>query len=201
MTLSIEDILTQAKPPESVVTLCLRGDLVAEYEDLERRLDSASETVESLGDVSPAAEIRARMVDLARDMVSGSVTFRLRAMTAKAWSDLFARQPDMPKPDDEGKVADADADVYRAGMFDWFRLVVAATCCEPEMTPEQAGELADVLSHVQWDELATAAWNLNTGKQTIPFSVAAFASPPATTPKSKRPTNSASHGRSSSAGS
>lgn len=200
MTLSIADVLAQVKTPESVFTLCLRGDLVAEYESLRGQLDDASEEADSLGDVSPAAAIRARMADLAREMVSGSVTFRLRAMSAVKWSDLFAQKPDVPeKPEGAEKVPDDVAEAFRTAWHVWVCNLLAGTCYEPAMTVDEADQLAGAISRQQWDELTDAAWNLNTGKQTIPFSVAAFASPPATTPKSKRRTNSASRDRSGSA--
>jgi hypothetical protein len=200
VTLSIGDVLARARKPEDSVTLCLRGDIVAEYEDLKRQLAGASEAVESLGDVSPAATIRQRMADLAGEMVSESVTFRLRAMPSKDWSDLFAVMPEPPKPAEGSEdIPDEAAAAFRDAWHNWVCTILAGTCYEPGMTTDEADQLAVALSKPQWDELTNAAYGLNTEKQTIPFSVAAFASPPATTPKSKRRTNSASRAASSSA--
>ncbi len=201
MTLSIGDVLARARKPEDSVTLCLRGDLVAEYEDLKRQLDGASEAVDSLGDVSPATAIRQRMADLAGEMVSESVTFRLRAMPSMDWSDLFAEKPDIPTvPEGADNIPDEVARTFRDAWHNWLCAIMAGTCYEPAMTVEEADQLAIALSRPQWDEVTNAAYGINTVRQTIPFSVAAFASPPATTPKSKRRTSPARRGASGSAG-
>lgn len=179
MSQSIDDILEAATPREAIVWLSLRGDLVAEWEDLEAKLETAPRTAENLGEVSPALAIAQRMNELRDLMLESQVGFRLRALSSEAWSDLHVDYPAMPTVGDEGtddekaKAWDKDKKKYRADVAAWFVRLTAATCYDPVMTVAQAGKLSKKLSHAQWRDLTDKVWEINTGSADIPFSEAA----------------------------
>lgn len=164
---TFDDIVKQAQRPETSVALCLLGNLVAEYRELERKLQTASRVADSLGERSEASVIAERMRDLETQMSDSTVTFRLQAMKARAWSDFKDTRP--VKLDDETEQQLNDR------FFDWVCQLVSRCCVDPEMTPDQVAELVDHLSGAQWDELSNAAWRLNAQGVAVPFSVAASA--------------------------
>lgn len=199
---TVADIVKKNKRTEDHVTLNMRGDLVPEYRRLEVALANASETPESLGDLSPAAEIRQQMAAIAAEMVADSETFYLRAMPSLPWSDLMVLQPDTPTPDDDGELDDKVAAKFREEWHTWLCTVVAGTCYDPAMTADEAHELsASGLEDTEWDKLTQAAYAVNLREKPIPFIAAAFASPPAAGSKPKARTKPASRGRSTSAAS
>lgn len=164
---SFEDILAAARLPETSVSLCLRGDLDAEWRDLERKLQSASRDVASLGQRSDASILAERIKALEAEMAESQVTFRLRADSAKAWSDFVGTKPVRAK--------DETDEAFIGRYFDWMCLLISRVSVEPAMTPEQVAQLCDVLSAAQWDELGNAAWTLNARSVAVPFSLAASA--------------------------
>jgi hypothetical protein len=165
---TFEELLAQAKRPGTSVSLCLRGDLTTPYRELEHRLRTASREAPSLGQRSDAAVIAEQMRALETQMAEATTTFTLEAMHPKAWSDLYNARPQRGK--------DETDDDWNVRWFGWVCEVVARTVTGPvKMTAEQVGQLCDVLSGGQWDELSETAWGLNSEKVTVPFSVAASA--------------------------
>ncbi|GAB3817647.1 hypothetical protein [Micromonospora zhanjiangensis] len=160
-------ILTQAKLPERTVPLCLREDLVAEYERLDAELRSASRTAPSLGEPAPATVIARRMEELRQEMLACQVEFRLRAWPARKFAKL---RDGMPKPAD-GQADDEFADIWHAAVCD----LVSKMLVEPKATAEQVDALSERLAESQWLKLSNAAWDINASGQAIPFSVAASA--------------------------
>lgn len=173
---SFEDIVKQAQRPETSVPLCLLGNLVAPYRELERKLQTASRTAQSLGKPSEASVIASQMRDLEKQMQGATHTFTLRAMKARAWSDFYGARPTTKT---EGETDQQFADRW----FAYFCDLVSRCCVDPEMTTEQVGELVNVLSGGQWSELSDAAWNLNANGVAVPFSAAAFVLTPSDEPK------------------
>jgi hypothetical protein len=169
---TFEEILAQAKRPRTSVQLCLRGDLTAPYVELEQRLRTASRTSESLGKKSDAVVIAEQMRALEAEMAAASTTFVLEAMHPKAFSDFVATQPERAKDETDEALGER--------LFGWAAELVARSVVEPvQMTAEQVGELCDVLSNGQWNELSNAAWALNRQDVAIPSSVAVSALIPA----------------------
>ncbi|QDY06170.1 hypothetical protein FJK98_02490 [Micromonospora sp. HM134] len=166
-TSQFDAILAQAKLPERTVPLCLREDLVAEYERLDNELLGAPRTASSLGEVAPATVIARRMEELRKEMLAHQVQFLLRAWPARRFTVLRDAMP--KKADDQSD--DEFADVWHAAVCD----LVSKMLVEPKATAEQVAELADRLAESQWLALSNAAWDINARGQAIPFSVAASA--------------------------
>jgi len=163
---AFDTLITQARLPETTVPVCLRGDLVAEFQALERQLQTASTVAPSLGERAPARVIAEQMQALREEMTAAEIPVRLRALPALEWANFAATRP-APRKDDESK------DAWLARWFAWMAELVSRCAIDPVMTVEQVGQLVDHLSGVQWDDLSNAAWSLNEQRVKIPFSDAA----------------------------
>ena len=164
----IAEIIARARLPETTVTLCLRGDLLAEWRVLERDLEEAPSVAPSLGEMSPRRAIAERMEAIRGEMTAAEIPVRLRALPAREWSAYAARRP-LARTEDEPE------DAWRSRWYVWTAGLISHCAIDPEMTVEDVDQLVDVLSGVQWDELSTAAWALNEQRVAIPFSAAASA--------------------------
>lgn len=162
-----EALLAKAKLRESTVTLCLREDLVAQYERLDAQLRTADRQPVSLGDRSPAAVIAEQMEALRQEMLAAEQTFLMRAWPARKWAAYRDSMPARQK----GQTDAEYAETWHAAVCD----MVSRVCVDPVMTPQQVEQLVDHLSEAQWLKLSNAAWDINSTGQAIPFSVAASA--------------------------
>jgi hypothetical protein len=165
---SFDDIIAQAKLPETSVGLCLRRDLTARFRELERKLATANTIAANLGERAEATVIAEEMEALRKEMAEHEIQFQLRALPAVQWRRFMASLPQRGK--------DEAAEDYASKKF-YPRVaeLVSRCCVDPVMTPEQVDQLVDVLSGGDWDSLSTAVWGLNDDREGIPFSVAAYA--------------------------
>jgi hypothetical protein len=166
----------QARLPEETVPICLRGDLVAQFEKLERDLDKAqrksANSLAGAGTRQLAQEIEA----LREEMEASTVVFHMRGMPDKRWQALTAQHP--PRRTEDGDVHDRDK-LLGVNSETFFPALVKASTFEPELDAEDwavllgEGEEEGKLTHRQKDQLHTAAWRLNRRDVDIPFSYAA----------------------------
>lgn len=167
---TLEEILAGAKLPETSVRLCLNGELTAELEQAERELAAASRVIPtSLSGATGVQDATAR-VEAARAAVQEqSVTFRLRGITSRRWSDLVAENP--PRDGNAGDRALG----YNSDTL--FENLVSACLVDPQVSsPQELEALIDALSAGQWDVLVEAAIAVSRRKVDVPFS------PPASPP-------------------
>lgn len=164
--MDIEQIIAGAKRPETTVPLCMRGDLHAVWEQLDRDFDTAdkeiTDEVTSGGSPVRAVKIAKQMEEIEREMRDSTVIFTMRGMSRSAWKSLTEAYPPIEGVD--------EGDVNEEGFV---LAMIATSCVEPAMTIAQAERLRDQLTDGQWQELATAAWQLNKSMVGIPFSLAA----------------------------
>ncbi|MGW5556849.1 hypothetical protein ACWER9_06455 [Micromonospora sp. NPDC003944] len=166
-------LLAGARLPEATVPVCLRGDLTAEFEDLERQLDQAQrETLASLEDQSSANGIAERMEHVRQEMLQHTYQFRLRAMPRPAWRSFIAEHP--PRKDTEsGAVVEQDRGVG-VNTETFFDELVRRSVVDPQLTDDEWKLLLDqALTDRQFDTLSSAAWGLNRRDVDVPFSLAA----------------------------
>lgn len=157
---SVDDILASAKLVEKSVTLCLRGDLQAKYEEVERQLAAAmrSPMSETLGGDPEQKRLAAESEAIRAEIADAEVTFTFRALPARRWSDLMAEHP------------------ARQGKNEGFNLetlpdaLIAACSVEPAMTLEEVQKLCDALSNAQFQSLFECAWSCNQTALDVPFS-------------------------------
>lgn len=159
----IESILRMARPKERVIHVCLRGDLVAEHDELERQIRDADTTAErALGDHGTPRALAGRVQAIEAEMKAASAPFRFRALPRSRWDALRKRF------EDDAKDAGYDLEAMAGPL-------VAASCVQPAVTEAQVDELREHISHGQFQELFGAAWDVNTGAVDVPFSLIASA--------------------------
>lgn len=179
---SIDDVFASAKLPTRSVPLCLRGDLVAEWQDLDRQFKQANQAADedtlASKNSAEALDLAKRMEDLEEQMRASTRTFRLQGLPGSEWRALLKAHP--PR---EGDEQDAQVEFNR----DTFGVAALAACCVmPKMTPAKAAKLVDdVLVDGQWNTLFAHIWNMHTTAVDIPFSLAASAVRAASAPKPK----------------
>ena len=161
-------IVAGAKLDERTVTVCTRGDLNAEIEDLQRQLVQADRDFvkQSLADVSPARGLAERIEVLREQMRADEHVFKFRALSAKAWSDLLAEHPPRHGHDE----------IWNLETFP--AACVAACCVEIDGEAEtldaaDVEALFDVLNSKQRDDLFDGAYLANVRSADVPFSVLA----------------------------
>jgi hypothetical protein len=155
-----------AAPSEATVPLVLGGQYLTQIRALETELAKARDP-ESLGERNPRVAIAEQIEALRKEMAGTAVDFQLRSMPGRQWEKFKFLRPTRAKDEDE------DAFVDR--FFTWTCQMVSKTVTDPAMSPEQVAELVDQMPGSSWDELAEAAFDLNAGKVSVPFSAAAFA--------------------------
>jgi len=160
----IESILRMARPKERVVHVCLRGDLVAEHDELERQIRDADTAPgeRALADGGSPRALAGRVQAVEAEMRAASAPFRFRALPRSRWDALRKRF------EDESANSGYNLEALAGPL-------VAASCVAPVMTEAQVDALREVISHGQFQELFGAAWDVNTGAVDVPFSLIASA--------------------------
>jgi hypothetical protein len=173
---SIDDVFADAKLPKQSVPMCLRGDLVAAWQDFERRFKQANTADEdSLASATSAeaVDLARQMSDLQEQMRASTRVFQLQGLPRSEWRELLKAHP----------ARDEDQTDFNAETFP----VAALAACSvvPKMTLAQAEKLVDMLTDGQWNVLFSHVWMLNAGQVEIPFSLAASAILAVSAPKPK----------------
>lgn len=169
----LKTLLTEARLPERTVPICLRGDLVAELEEIERQLEDVNRRpADSLAGTG-SGELIDRIEALQDEMRASTVTFRLRALPKPQWRALLAEHPPRRDAQDNPLQDDAAAGVNLDTFFD---AIIRACLVDPpvddEMWALMAGENGR-LTDRQLGRLSDAAWEVNRGDVNVPFSRAA----------------------------
>lgn len=167
---SIKEQLKAAKLPEHTITVCLRGDLVAEIEDLDDQLRRAREQEQATGskrmaNKSASLDLANRIEALRTEMAEAEITFRLRALPKDRWRDLKLAHP--PNEDDQ---QDQRLGVDLYGLAPQ---VLPQVTVEPEMDADDWRQLEQVVSSGDWNRLAIAAVMLHEMGVDIPKSALA----------------------------
>lgn len=172
------DKLKAARLPEAVVPVVLRGDLAAEHERLRRILEDAKDRKTDSLAGSGVAELEDQLRSVEGEMRESVIEFRLRALPRTrrpgddrpSFAELKAQHP--PRETNGEMVREdimagfVNAETFPDPLVRW-------SIVDPPLTDDDWDTLD--LSQGQFDELVTAAWNLNQGKVDIPFSSAGSA--------------------------
>jgi hypothetical protein len=173
----INDLLDQAKPAERTIPLCLRGDLVAEFEDLERKLaEVEKKPTDSLASGGEARAVAEQMQALREQMESSTAAFRLRALPRKPTADrpvTFRMLADAHPPRQKEDGNPHPEDELGVNTSTIFEPLIRACLVEPSLDDKQWARLEAVLSDLQYERLGMVAWGVNRGDVDIPFSSAA----------------------------
>lgn len=180
MTVDLDALLAQARLPERTVALCLRGDLQARFEELERQLAAAqAQPAEKLTDAGRARQLAEQMEALRGEMSDSTMVFTLRALPRSGWISLLTAHPAKDKEDE------FDAETLEPAL-------IRASIVDPVLTDEQWARLDETLTSAQYGELSGTAWELNRRPVDVPFSPAASRMLQASEPTSRRRSGSAS---------
>jgi hypothetical protein len=170
--MDIKAMLADAHLPERTVPICLRGDLVAEHERLERKLEEAQRRPADSLEGNGVGELVDAIMALEGRMQEATVNFRLRALPKPAWRALVVGHP--PRKTDEGDPHPEDLAGFNTETF--FDAITRACLVDPVVDDEawelMAGDTGR-LTDRQLGRLADAAWTVNRGDVDIPFSRAA----------------------------
>lgn len=185
-----EQILAGVRPKTVTVRVCLRGDLLAQHEALERELAQArrDDAVESRHDLAPG--VARRLQELEAELDAAAVEFTFRAIGQKAWTDLLVQH----KPNEEHREVG-----YEFNPTTFPQVAMAAAAVEPMMTEAQAQQLFAAVNFGQWQQLWRGCLAVNVEGSTVPFSAAASAVLRGYETKSESLTNNESPAASSSA--
>lgn len=165
---SIDDVFADARLPRREVPLCLRGDLVADWQDLERRFKEANNAPDddtlASAPAAEAVDLARQMRDLEGQMRQATRVFQVKGLPRSEWRELLKQHP--PREEDQTE--------FHPETFPVAALVACAVV--PKMTLAQAEKLVDEkLTDGQWNELFSHIWVMNAGRVEVPFSLAASA--------------------------
>jgi hypothetical protein len=156
-------LLDAVRPPERTAFLCLREDLRGDHDQMQLELAKASrESSTSLGGGAAAQEIAQKIRAIETEMDAAKVSFRFRALAPDAYSALMEAHP--PREDKDERQFNTDT---------FPPALIAASCVDPVMAPDDAKALFSKISSGQQAELFEAAWLANTGRAEVPFSALA----------------------------
>jgi hypothetical protein len=192
----VKSMIAGAHLPERSVPVCLKPDLTARLQELERDLNAAEIERVSSGSLAGGGQSRAiaeRIAELREQMVKHTLHVRLRALPRRKWRDLCDAHPARPD-NEEDKAAGVNADTF-------FDALIRACAVDPVLDEEDWAGLDEVLSDGQWQELANAAWGVNRRDVDVPFSPRASRVLMSSEPGSSAPSDSASALSGSKAGS
>jgi hypothetical protein len=163
-------IIDGAQRPRRSMALCLRGDLVAEYEDLDRQREEAekADIGDSLASGGSAAAIVVRMDALREEMKASTIIVALEAMTRREFLKLCSMHP--VRRDEDGTPNRDDVNLGVNTESVWGPLI-RACWSSPVIDKARMTKLLDEkLSDSQYTGLANLAWLVNRGDVDIPFS-------------------------------
>ncbi len=161
----LDELIGRAKPRETVVSICFRGDLVDRHDELERQMATGSGEPTLSGNPQ-IVELANEIDQVEQELEAESITVRVRGLSRKAWADLLAAHP--PSREQLSRGLDNDERTFPAAA-------IAACADEPALTVEKAEELAEHLPVGEWMKLWMAVLGLNLGSLQTPKSAAAAA--------------------------
>lgn len=187
MTRTAKDIIKGGRLAERSVPVCMRADLVAQHEELDRQLKKAAgEPRDSLAAGSAVSGLSEQILALEAEMADATIDFRIRAQPEAKYKALRAAHP--PRKDADGKVDERDL-FARFNMDTFWTALLRKSVVEPVLDEEDwVGLLGDdendgILSEAQFDKLSLTAFNLNERDVDVPFSAAALRLTPASEPE------------------
>ncbi|HEY9414675.1 MAG TPA: hypothetical protein VIQ30_07955 [Pseudonocardia sp.] len=163
-------LLAGAKLPEKTVPICLRGDLTAEFENLDQQLEEALRTPATSLEGDGSAAIAEQIEALRAEMQAHTYRFRLRAMPHPRWREFCAEHP--PRKDDDEKIDERDR-LLGVNTETFWPALVRRSVVDPELSDTEWATLGEALTDRQFSDLADAAWALNRRDVDVPFSPAA----------------------------
>lgn len=150
------DLQARFKPREKVVMVAMAGDLLAEHETLSEELDAAlAATRTSLADGTSTQQLAERITELEALIEASRVPIRFRGVGRNRYKRLEQAHPD---PDG----GSWNLETFPAAL-------IAAAAVDPVMTPEQVGDLADMITEGEFARLFQGAFSSCNDANDVPF--------------------------------
>jgi hypothetical protein len=164
-------LLSKAKLPESVVQVCLRGDLAADFDVADKALTEAQKRPSTGKEDAGITALLERVEQIQAEMAESTYPFRMRALDRPAFRALMAdfpprRNPETGDPDPEDAQVGFDRDAF-------FHALLKAATVDPVLDDAGWDELLPKLTDRQYGDLTDAAWFVNRSEVSVPFSLAA----------------------------
>ncbi len=158
----IDAWLDEAQLPERTVEVCLRGDLVARIEELERQAE-ATDQPDMMN--NPALMIVREIEALQEQMRASTRALRLRALPRTEYTALEAAHP-VRKDNEHDKKTGWNVETFPEAL-------IRRCLVEPVFTDAQWSRFVDCLTQHQYDRLGVVAIEVNKRDVAVPFSFAA----------------------------
>lgn len=169
-----KDLIKGARLAERVMPVCLRADLSAEFEELERQLQAEQlKPARALSGNPEARRISQELEKLREQMAEHELQLRLRAIPQRKYKKLIGQYPPQ-----KGIKLDEAVGYHFDGFVE---SLIRASVVEPALDDDDWTMLLGdddtdgVLTSGQYDALYEACRDLNRGNTTVPFSRAAYA--------------------------
>jgi hypothetical protein len=170
MTPDFRALLAGAKLPEKTLPVCLRGDLTAEFERLDRALTEAQRNEPDSLAGNGTGDLVDQIEAVREQMREHTYDFRLRALPKPRFRALIGDHP--PRRGDGGEILETDR-VFGLNTDTFFDALIRACVVDPQLDDQTWAQLEPVLTDRQYDQLATASWDVNRSDVDVPFSLAA----------------------------
>jgi hypothetical protein len=163
-------LLDQARLPQRLERICLRGDLNARLQELDQQLAQARNSATATSLAGDGSQAIAQEIEAVRQqMAAASVPFRLTALSQPDFDAFIKGHP--PRPEDR-------MDMISGYNRDTMGPALVRRCIvEPTMSDQRWERLLPVLSPAEFGKLDKAAGDLNFTAVSIPFSPAASPNP------------------------
>lgn len=166
---TLDQLLASAKLPERAITVCLRGDLVAEFQRLEDQLEQHDEQKvkdRRLAGSKKGREIAEAMETVRAQMREHSLPLTLRAFPGHEWRALKDKHPMADDPDQRTP----EDTIVRANAKTLFNAAVRPSIVDPEFTDEQWTQFDAVLPDGEFSRIVDAIYTLNESAVVVPKS-------------------------------
>lgn len=187
---SIKDDIAEAKFPERPVRICLRGDLLADFDEAEAALQAAmaKPVSDRLNDPARAERQQlAEQVQALREQIAAKTrTFRVRGMDRNEWRELALEHPARPGVEEDEPLS--------VNVQTYWPAVVRACTIEPVLDDDDYTALLGdettpgKLTSRQFQEWCSACVVVNRAEVDVPFSQTASDVLATSANGSKRPT-------------
>lgn len=177
----------EIKRPTRTVSVCLDGDLTAEYELTKAKL--ADEQKASKSDArlnSPASQWEKKHAELFAAQQEQTLVFTLRGLPRHVWDELKTEHPVRKGNDLDEQFGFDTSEVFEKAMITDGTIDAVSQGGEPvEFTIKDWASISNDLTDGQWGDFVTALTALNEGSQAVPFSPAGYKKMQASAAKSK----------------
>lgn len=193
---SIKDILAVASDPtnhrEATARILLDQTLANRHAELKSELERrAAEFVDNILKPAAVQELAKQVTAVEDEIRAAEIEFRFRGIPYRDWMTLIAAHPPTAAQQKVSRNADHNPDTFEPAA-------IAASCVDPEMTPEDAAQIRELLPFDSYTLLWTTCLTVNRGDGGPKVSPLASlilrrngaSSPPATTTPSQDPSSS-----------